>query len=141
MSDSAVYQGMKWIWGPTRWAIYLRDSCPERGMRCLWCNKTVVCAGWPGKRRVCLDHLTPRSKGGTNHPRNLITCCIPCNNKRRASDYQDWLECCNWDEVVWQRIEICRNTPLDKGLRLLGRWLYELRPHDGVNKPPHWSDP
>ncbi len=33
-------------------------------------------------RQASVDHVVPRSKGGTNATSNLITCCMPCNAKR-----------------------------------------------------------
>ncbi len=31
---------------------------------------------------VTLDHMQPRSMGGSNHETNLVTACISCNSRR-----------------------------------------------------------
>lgn len=65
-------QGMNWIRPAKRLAIYLRD-----GLACVWCGATIEdgCT-------LTLDHLTAQSKGGSNHERNLVTCCHRCNSSR-----------------------------------------------------------
>lgn len=67
-------KGSKWIRPKRRRAIYERD-----GWRCFWCGadlKEVV------SRHRGLDHIWPRSRGGTHHSDNLLTSCTPCNSRR-----------------------------------------------------------
>jgi len=66
------WQGMNWIRQTTRLAIYLRD-----GMACVYCGSTVEDGA-----TLTLDHIKPVSKGGSNHPTNLVTCCHACNCAR-----------------------------------------------------------
>lgn len=54
-----------WISREDRLAIYKRD-----GFACLYCGSTF---------HLQLDHLHPRSKGGSNHKSNLVTACRACN--------------------------------------------------------------
>lgn len=63
--------GQHWIADARRLAIYLRDRC-----LCQWCGETTA--------QLSLDHLKPRSKGGSNKSENLVTSCLPCNVRRRA---------------------------------------------------------
>lgn len=65
-------QGMNWISQVSRLAIYLRD-----GLACLYCSASVE-----GGARLTLDHVKPRSKGGTNGATNLVTACVSCNSAR-----------------------------------------------------------
>lgn len=65
-----------WIRQEKRLAIYLRDR-----FACVYCERDLSQAS---PRDLTLDHLTPRSSGGSNDPSNLITACHPCNSKRRA---------------------------------------------------------
>lgn len=67
-------QGSKWCPHVKRLGIYLRD-----GLACVYCDKGVA----EGKL-LTLDHLVPRSTGGTNAPTNLVTACVQCNSARRA---------------------------------------------------------
>lgn len=65
-------QGMNWIRKEKRLAIYLRD-----GLACCYCGQ-----GIEDDAKLTLDHLNPHSKGGSNKPENLVTCCLRCNSSR-----------------------------------------------------------
>jgi len=52
--------------------IYLRDS-----YTCMGCGLND-----PTGKALTIDHIKPRSKGGTNDDRNLQTMCSPCNNAK-----------------------------------------------------------
>lgn len=64
--------GIGWIRAEKRLAIYLRD-----GLACCYCGHAVEDGA-----QLSLDHLTPRSKGGSNEATNLVTCCLRCNSSR-----------------------------------------------------------
>lgn len=51
----------------TRAAVFARD-----GHRCQYC----------GHGAECLDHIVPRSKGGTHVWENVVACCRPCNVRK-----------------------------------------------------------
>jgi 5-methylcytosine-specific restriction endonuclease McrA len=70
MSGRHDYQGMNWIRQEKRHAIYVRD-----GFTCKHC-------GEPGKT---LDHVVPRSEGGSNEASNLVTACGKCNYGRKKT--------------------------------------------------------
>lgn len=79
-------QGGKWLNPRTRRRIYERD-----GWKCVWCSCHVTIGLRilkPELRELLhsgdasIDHVVPRSRGGSNNPRNLITCCVTCNAKR-----------------------------------------------------------
>lgn len=55
----------------TRAAIYDRD-----GHHCQYCGNGD---------NLTIDHIVPRSRGGTNKRSNLRTLCGPCNNSRGDS--------------------------------------------------------
>jgi 5-methylcytosine-specific restriction endonuclease McrA len=44
------------------------------GMRCTYCGT--------GQPPLTMDHIIPRSRGGTDSWENLTTACIKCNNKK-----------------------------------------------------------
>lgn len=73
MPSGKDWYGSNWIRRDKRLAIYLRD-----GMSCVWCG-----AGVEDGVSLTLDHLEPRSHGGTNESTNLVTACLSCNSKRQ----------------------------------------------------------
>jgi 5-methylcytosine-specific restriction endonuclease McrA len=70
-------QGMNWIRKEKRLAIYLRD-----GMACCYCGEGIE------ETKLTLDHLTAHSRGGTNDPQNLVTCCHKCNSARGSRSWR-----------------------------------------------------
>lgn len=56
---------------PTRTAIMLRDA-----YTCQYCNET------PGRHELTVDHVVPRSRGGSHTWDNLVTACQACNHKK-----------------------------------------------------------
>jgi 5-methylcytosine-specific restriction endonuclease McrA len=66
-----------------RHSIHVR----ERGC-CFYCLRRLT----PQIR--CLDHVVPRVSFGSNSYRNLVSCCLHCNLRKRdrsASDFLRWL--------------------------------------------------
>lgn len=57
--------------------IYERD-----GHKCVYCGSA---------ESLSLDHVVPRSKGGSNSEDNLVTACQPCNSSKGAKDLSDWM--------------------------------------------------
>ncbi len=55
----------------TRRNLYLRDNG-----RCVYCGQKISLASFT------IDHVIPRSKGGTTEWNNLVTACMACNNKK-----------------------------------------------------------
>jgi 5-methylcytosine-specific restriction endonuclease McrA len=48
----------------------------KNGYRCYLCHETFLA------NQLTLDHLKPRSRGGSNKLENLRLACFPCNNRR-----------------------------------------------------------
>ena len=48
--------------------IYKRDN-----------NQCVYCGS---KKHLTIDHVLPKSRGGNNTWKNLVTCCLSCNLKK-----------------------------------------------------------
>ena len=55
----------------------------KRGRTCVYCDAVNV--------PLNLDHVIPRSKGGSDRASNLVPACIPCNQNKGAEDIQDFL--------------------------------------------------
>lgn len=51
-----------------RWQVFARD-----GFRCRYCGAQ------PPDCALVIDHAYPVARGGTDHPKNLITACEECN--------------------------------------------------------------
>ncbi len=64
----------KWIKPNKRKRIYLRDD-----YTCYMCGTRMESA----PELLTLDHVKPRSRGGCNSERNIVTCCHTCNSMRR----------------------------------------------------------
>lgn len=50
------------------------------GHACVYCHGTEKSSG----KRLTLDHITPRHKGGLDTAKNLVTACHTCNSQKRA---------------------------------------------------------
>jgi 5-methylcytosine-specific restriction endonuclease McrA len=53
-----------------------RTVMARDGYTCQYCN------GQPGRARLTLDHVVPRSKGGETRWENVVTACGPCNRRK-----------------------------------------------------------
>jgi hypothetical protein len=62
--------------------IYIRNRLAEaQNWRCCWCARLTVPE--PNRRdSATIEHVVPRSDGGTDHPDNLAMSCLSCNNNR-----------------------------------------------------------
>ncbi|OUV27043.1 MAG: hypothetical protein CBC48_14655 [bacterium TMED88] len=51
-----------------------------------------LCAYCRCKRADTVDHLKPRSKGGSNLRSNLVPACKSCNHSKGSEDWLTWYE-------------------------------------------------
>lgn len=72
----------QWITPAKRLAIYVRDN-----FVCLYCG-TDLRSYKPAN--VTLDHVVPRSRGGSNRENNLVTACRSCNSARGNKTVQEY---------------------------------------------------
>jgi 5-methylcytosine-specific restriction endonuclease McrA len=63
-----------------RKAIHTR----ERGT-CFYCLRRTTA------HVQCLDHVVPRARSGRNSYRNLVSCCVECNSRKRDRPARDFL--------------------------------------------------
>lgn len=71
--------------GAKRMKIYVRDK-----YQCQFCSIKIgkMFVDEHGKKRplevrdLTLDHIHPKSRGGSNLPSNLVTACKPCNQRK-----------------------------------------------------------
>lgn len=59
---------------PYRKVMLSRANVHRRdGHRCQYCGK---------RDRLTIDHVVPKSRGGRDTWENLVSACVPCNNKK-----------------------------------------------------------
>ena len=103
--------GFRWCRLTLRLAVYARD-----GWRCLACGCRLRWRKGRGKwidRRpeaASLDHVVPRTQGGSHAAENLITLCVGCNSERRDRPIGEWRP-----ELV-DAVAIAVSTPVDRRL-------------------------
>lgn len=74
----AVVRLLRWVrprWQLVKFSrqnVYLRDN-----FRCQYCGVQA------GAEDLNLDHVLPRSLGGVTRWENIVTCCVPCNRRKR----------------------------------------------------------
>lgn len=82
MTARGMYQAAGcWIRPVTRLAHYIRCE-----FTCMGCGAKLHDEH---PKMLSLDHLIPRSKGGTNAASNLILVCMPCNSARGARPWRE----------------------------------------------------
>ncbi len=97
-----------WIRIERRLAIYLRDE-----LTCIWCLADLH---HEPAENVTLDHITPKSKNGTNACLNLITSCKRCNSTRRSMYAKDFALYPFVAPNAMQRINSQRRKKINKSL-------------------------
>jgi len=56
---------------------------------CYWCGELLTA------ENLTEDHLTPKARGGTDDPANVVPCCFTCNaqkSDKTADEYRRWRE-------------------------------------------------
>lgn len=59
------------------------DIFERDGWSCVYCESPVTL-------RDHIDHVIPRSRGGSDDPSNLVASCAPCNLSKGARTPQEW---------------------------------------------------
>jgi len=68
-------------WGVTRKKVWNRNKVALQSVDlefvlCHYCKVPL------NKSEMTVDHLTPKSRGGSNAMSNLVPCCFMCNNTK-----------------------------------------------------------
>lgn len=78
---------------------------------------------------LVLEHIIPRSRGGTNGDANRALACAKCDRDKRARTPQEWLPGQDWDVPI-----VARCGPAPKPMRSW-RDPLPLRKVDGPHRP------
>lgn len=54
-------------------------------------NKCIYCSEQITPENYTLDHIIPRTKGGTNNINNIAIACFSCNTKKYTTDLKDYM--------------------------------------------------
>lgn len=52
-----------------------------------WDNRCAYCGS---EEDITLDHVIPRTKGGSDHADNIVACCKSCNADKAHEDWIIW---------------------------------------------------
>lgn len=87
---TAIYNIMwdHWVGPLTKWRgktgpLSIMDwppSIPEGKVKCAYC----------GRPATTMDHIIPKSKGGSDDLTNLVPACFGCNTSKGAKSLADW---------------------------------------------------
>lgn len=72
--------------------VYKRTRLAEaQNWHCCWCGTEMIPE--PNKHNsVTVEHILPRSQGGSDEMENLAAACLHCNNKRGTSGIEDFMQ-------------------------------------------------
>lgn len=72
----------------TKYELYLKNP------NCCFCDNAMFADsefGKPPKNKIAtIEHILPKSKGGTNHKDNLTLSCYSCNSHRGNRDFDEF---------------------------------------------------
>lgn len=63
--------------------IHTDEVFKRDGYKCVYCGST---------EKLTLDHIVPKSKGGSNNTNNLACCCRSCNSSKKDKSLEEWLK-------------------------------------------------
>lgn len=63
------------------WRKWWNQVVSAHGSACVYCGDANADS---------LDHVIPRSRGGDDHPSNLVPACRPCNSSKGARTPEEW---------------------------------------------------
>lgn len=82
------------------------------GPYCGYCDAVLCITADIEGTAWTIDHMTPRSKGGTDDLENLTLACTACNSKKRAKSVTEFVRLRYRPDVSTTGVAIDRNSPL-----------------------------
>ena len=77
-----------------------REYWWSMGQRRCHCGRQLVWSGL-GKNRATIEHIIPKSKGGTLALKNTLIVCRDCNQKRGTKDFTCWTAGSRFPKKEW----------------------------------------
>lgn len=62
---------------------------------CAYCNKSLLC----GEKKT-IDHISPKSKGGSERIKNKVVCCEACNQKKANMKLKEFKKIVNKENLL-----------------------------------------
>ncbi|MBT2544044.1 HNH endonuclease [Streptomyces sp. ISL-44] len=84
MSDGGPLEGAQYQYGTLHGTEVREYLLAAWGRACAYCGATGV--------PLNIDHIHPRSRGGSDRISNLCTACVPCNEKKSNQQIEDFLK-------------------------------------------------
>ena len=66
---------------------YLEFSIEGNHITKKWKYKCAYCGS---NKELTIDHVVPRSKGGTDFTKNVVCCCHSCNQSKSHTPWEEW---------------------------------------------------
>lgn len=92
-------------------AVKRQELVARDGGQCFYCDKDLVMpvgAGHQNHNAATLDHIIPRSKGGSNRLTNLVLACQSCNDLRADMPVAEFVrlivECTKKDRSAFRAV-------------------------------------
>jgi|TARA_Y100001970_G_scaffold164447_1_gene200916 hypothetical protein len=75
--------------------LFNLETLSSSEARRLWRRKIkerwdYECAYCGSAKDLTIDHIVPRSKGGTDFTKNVVCCCHDCNQSKSHTPWEDW---------------------------------------------------
>lgn len=70
--------------------VFNRDN-----WKCVYCGKRLFLNG-KNSLQPTIDHVVPRSQGGTHDISNLLTSCKKCNHKKSDKSFEEFVGALIW---------------------------------------------
>ena len=78
----------------------------KHGRKCWYCGDSFT-----SFKEVEIDHIVPRSRGGTSNIHNLAIACITCNRAKLDTPLSEFLHWLHKPKQHVEELDACKNVP------------------------------
>ncbi len=89
----------------SRWASKVPLLLMRTHGRCIYCGEVLKFSGnyKRGEPLLTIDHVVPRSKGGSNDIENLVPSCNRCNSNKSDLNSEDFIIILTYSDVEFNQ--------------------------------------